>query len=88
MATGDKFINSQKIINNYQKKLIILLLLRWRVDPLLKYVFKKTFLDCTRVISDNANEEASEKFEDFLKKYNKSSAILISFLLEEIANKI
>ena len=40
-----------------------------------------------RVISDSADEEASEKFEDFLEKYNKNSATLISILLEGLSNK-
>ena len=89
VATGDKFINSQKIINKLSKKIDNLTAIEMEGGAFAQVCFQENIpWIVLRVISDNANEEASEKFEDFIKKYNKSSAILISFLLEEIANKI
>ena len=88
IATGDQFISSKEIVNSLSKRIDNLLALEMEGAAVAQVCFQEDIPWLViRVISDNADEEASEKFEDFLNKYNNKSASLIGFLLKELGKK-
>ncbi len=89
IATGDKFITDRKIIENLKKNIPDLVAVEMEGASVAQ-VAKQENIDflIIRVISDEADENASESFEEFLQKYNTYSWNLIESLLKKVDDLI
>ena len=83
IATGDKFISNQKLLNKLMKEIPELCAVEMEGAAVaqVSYQEKIPFL-IVRVISDNADENAANNFQDFINQYNKHSWDLIKVLLK------
>ena len=85
IATGDKFINSKNQVENISKDMKDVLAVEMEGASVAQVAKQENIpFQIIRVISDEANENSSEDFNQFLLKYNKHSSKLISALIENI----
>jgi len=85
IATGDKFISNKNDIRNISKEKEDLLAVEMEGASVAQVAKQEKIpFQIIRVISDEADENSSEDFCNFLVKYNNYSAKLISALIENI----
>ena len=85
IATGDKFISNRNDIDNISKEMEDLFAVEMEGASVAQVAKQEKIpFQIIRVISDEANENSSEDFSNFLIKYNHHSAKLISSLIENI----
>ena len=85
IATGDKFISQKSDIQNISKEMMDLLAVEMEGASVAQVAKQENIpFQIIRVISDEVNENSSEDFSNFLLKYKKQSAKLISSLIENI----
>ena len=77
IGTGDMFISNNNKINNLLKEIRALCCRNGRGCICSSGFSRKSRLACHAVISDTANSNASNDFEDFLKEYKLNSFALI-----------
>lgn len=84
IATGDKFISDKKIMDNLNSEFPNLTAVEMEGAAVAQVAIQESVeWLIIRVISDNAESEAAECFEEFLKKYELYSWKLLNTLLEE-----
>ena len=85
IATGDKFVNEKKEVENLSKNIEDLIAVEMEGASVAQVAKQEKIpFQIIRVISDEANESSAEDFNEFLIKYNNHSAKLISTLIENI----
>lgn len=85
VATGDKFINTKKQVENITKYIKGVLAVEMEGASVAQVANQERIpFQIIRVISDGANENSSEDFNEFLLKYNNHSAKLLSALIKNI----
>ena len=88
IGTGDMFISNNNKINNLLKEIPELYAVEMEGAAFAQVAFQeKVDWLVMRVISDTANSNASNDFEDFLKEYKLNSFALIKSFLEALKNK-
>lgn len=89
VATGDKFISDKKIMDNLNLEFPNLTAVEMEGAAVAQVAIQESVeWLIIRVISDNADSEAAECFEEFLKKYELYSWKLLNSLLEEWSKEI
>ena len=87
IATGDKFINDNSLIDKLSNELFGLLAVEMEGAAVAQVAEQEGIpWLIIRVISDGADSSAAEKFNIFLEKYNKYSWNLIEGILKEYRN--
>ncbi len=87
IATGDKFISEKKFLKQLRSEIQNLKAVEMEGAAFAQVAFQEKIPWCIiRVISDEADENAAENFQEFLEKYEKSSWKLIEIILKNIEN--
>ena len=85
VATGDKFISDKEDLENILKDMRDLLAVEMEGASVAQVAEQEKIpFQLIRVISDQANDESPEAFNQFLIKYKKQSSKIISSLIENI----
>ena len=83
IATGDKFISETKFLKQLCSEIKNLKAVEMEGAAFAQVAFQENIPWCIlRIISDGANEEAADNFEEFLEKYGKYSWNLIEVILK------
>ena len=87
IATGDRFISEKKFLKQLRSEIQDLKAVEMEGAAFAQVAFQEKIPWCImRVISDEADENAAENFQEFLEKYEKCSWKLIEIILKNIKN--
>ena len=85
IATGDKFVNDQKLAELLKFDFPDLLGVEMEGGAVAQVCYQEK-IPCliVRVVSDNANNSSDQDFNEFLKAYEKNSSKLVKILIDNI----